>query len=63
MIIRVRYKQLGGHVHCRVFTAIGPDRTFAKCGELTFSNDEWEGVIRIWSDQDCQFVEDAHDHR
>lgn len=38
--IRIRYKTLGGHVHARVFTGV-PGFTFASCGELTFSVEEW----------------------
>lgn len=41
IIIRWRWRQLGGHVHVRVFTGTMFDGTFAKCGDLTFSEDEW----------------------
>lgn len=37
MVIRIRYKQLGGHIHCRVFTAKAKNMTFQKHGELVFS--------------------------
>lgn len=48
MIMRIRYKQLGAHVHCRVFTARGPNQTFAKSGELVFREDEWADVMALF---------------
>ena len=44
MIISLRWTKLGGHIHCRLFPAPGPDRTFAKCGDLTFDEREWPEV-------------------
>ncbi len=44
MIIRFRYKKLGGHYHVRVFTSKAMNMTFARCGELTFSEEEWNDV-------------------
>ena len=44
MVIRIRYKQLGGHIHCRVFTAKAKNMTFAKVGDLIFSESEWDNV-------------------
>lgn len=45
-LLRLRYKQLGGHTHVRVFIGM-PGQTFAKAGDLTFSNDEWEDIQRL----------------
>lgn len=42
--LRLRWKLLGGHVHCRLFTSPTPDGTWAKCGDLVFSEKEWDGV-------------------
>ena len=39
--LRVYYKVLGGHVHCRVFSGKAPDLTHAKNGDLAFSVEEW----------------------
>lgn len=39
--IKVYWKQLGGHIHCRVFTT-------ALVGELIFSENEWAMVQRAW---------------
>jgi hypothetical protein len=36
-MIRVYFKKLGGHIHCRVF---GPQP--GKSGDLTFREEEWE---------------------
>jgi hypothetical protein len=58
LVLRVRYQQAGGHVHCRVFSAPRAGTTFAKCGELVFSVGEWadvrarlEGVVEILEDE------------
>ena len=47
MIIRIRYKLIGGHVHCRVFTAKAKNLTFAKAGDLTFAHGEWQDVVDV----------------
>lgn len=39
--IRIRFKKLGGHFHCRVFTSQNADGTFASCGELVFDEREF----------------------
>ena len=39
--LRVYYKILGGHVHCRVFSGKAPDLTHAKNGDLALSVEEW----------------------
>jgi len=41
MVFRLYFKQLGGHVHCRLFTAPAIHLTFAKCGDLVFRENEW----------------------
>lgn len=41
LLIRIRYRPRGGHVHCRVFTASSNDGTWEKCGELVFDQEEW----------------------
>jgi hypothetical protein len=38
---RVRYKQGGGHLHCRVFARPKGQETWAKCGDLAISTLEW----------------------
>ena len=45
--LRIRFKKLGGHVHCRVFTAKTADGTFAKNGELVFDEQEWQDIQRL----------------
>lgn len=42
--IRIRFKKLGGHYHCRVFTSQNFNGTYANCGELTFDEREFIGV-------------------
>ncbi len=46
MILRIRYRQLGGHIHCRVFTAPADNRKFGKVGNLIFDEQEWPVVRR-----------------
>jgi len=41
LIFRIRYKQLGGHIHCRVFSGADRQGTFAKLGDLTFDERDW----------------------
>lgn len=41
MIFRLRYKKLGGHIHCRLFEAQDHTKTFAKNGELVFDEKSW----------------------
>ena len=36
---RVRWRLLGVHYHCRVFSVDRPDRTFAKLGDLVQAGD------------------------
>ncbi len=44
MVMRWYYRQLGGHIHVRVFTGKAKNMTFAKCGDLTLSIKEWDDV-------------------
>ena len=42
MIIRMRPKKLGGHVHCDVFIGKAKNMTFAKSGDLVLREEEWD---------------------
>lgn len=45
MVIRIRYKELGGHIHCRVFVAKAKNMTFEKTGDLVFdAGEQWNTV-------------------
>jgi hypothetical protein len=44
VVIRIRYEQRGGHIWCRVFTALARNQTFANSGELIFTEREWPEV-------------------
>ena len=56
MIVRIRYKQLGGHVHCRMFVGQAPNMTFAKSGEFVLSagrewdefRDQYQSSMEFW---------------
>lgn len=61
MNIRIRYRKVGGHFHCRVFTAKAKNMTFARCGELVFNEAEWLD-LRDMLNSAVEFVpEDAAD--
>lgn len=49
MIFRVRFRQLGGHVHCRVFQAAAPGQTWQKNGDLAFDLPAWEAAHPLLS--------------
>lgn len=55
-VMRVRFEKLGGHYHCRVFTAKLANQTFAKNGDLVFDEGEFEDVRQIMSG--AEFIED-----
>lgn len=42
--IRIRYKRLGRHFHCRLFTSELKNGTYANCGELVFDEHEFLDV-------------------
>lgn len=44
-MIRIRYRQLGGHVHCRVFTGRGEGFAWAKAGDLVFDETAWTADV------------------
>lgn len=45
---RVRWKRLGGHYHCRVFSAENPAGTFAKLGDLVMDERDWESFQMLF---------------
>jgi len=59
MIMRLRFKQEGGHYHCRLFTAKAVDQTFAKCGSLVFSEEEWDQVRTQFLMSGMQVIEEG----
>lgn len=58
MILRLRYKKLGGHYHCRLFTAERAGMTFAKSGDLVFRESEWEALLWAWNGS-VEFLKDV----
>jgi hypothetical protein len=56
VVIRLRYRVLGGHVHCRLFTAPASDQTFAKSGDLVFRVEEWDAVRAAGAKAGFEFV-------
>lgn len=57
MIMRIRYQKLGGHYHCRVFTAPSENQTFAKVGELLFDERDWIDRHKFFSMR-VEFIND-----
>ena len=53
---RLRYKQAGGHVHCRLFA--GPQRnlTHGKCGDVTMTDDEFADFRNLVESADFDIV-------
>lgn len=39
---RVRYLKIGGHIHCRVFSAENPSGTFMRLGVLVMDEKDWD---------------------
>ena len=54
--IRIRWKKLGGHYHCRMFTSQVYDGTYAKNGDIVFDEREWSEVLDKLSR--CEFMQD-----
>jgi len=51
--MRIYFRVLGGHVHCRVFTS------GSKCGDLVFTVEEWPNVRRWLESGPVRFVEES----
>lgn len=58
MLIRVRFKKLGGHYHCRVFSRVPPHITWEGCGTLVFRENEWPSVRALMSNNDIEFLDE-----
>jgi hypothetical protein len=54
--LKIYFKKEGGHYHCRVFIGVF-NQTFAKVGELVFSEDDWEGLKNTFA-HGTIFIED-----
>lgn len=37
------WELLGGHVHATAFVSPNPDQTYANCGTLVMSEEDWHG--------------------
>ena len=61
MIFRLRYKKLGGHIHCRLFEAPDHTKTFAKNGDLVFDEHSWPEFLRQTGGTSIEVIpEDEH---
>jgi hypothetical protein len=55
---RVRFDVQGGHVHCGLFAAKGPNMTFAKCGDFVVRRgEEFSSLLRTMPGADFIGVE------
>ncbi len=65
VVMRWRFREVGGHVHVRVFAGRVPDAlqpegyTLGKAGDLTFRLDEWPAVRRSVELADVQVIEEG----
>ena len=59
MLMRLWYRKEGGHYHCRLFTARGPNQTFAKWGDLVFDEQEWSEVFITFECGGAEVLEEA----
>lgn len=55
--LRIRWRKLGGHYHCRIFSGI-EGQTFAKLGEIVLDEDDWKHVGSFFGFA-AEFIEDA----
>jgi hypothetical protein len=62
LLFRVRYRVLGGHVHCRVFVAWdrASQPTWALSGELVFRVDEWDAAQPALEELGWDMQKDQH---
>jgi hypothetical protein len=60
MVIRVRYRPIAQHVHCRVFIASAPHLTFTKVGDLIVDERDWPAVRQLLGSA-CEWVEEDRD--
>jgi hypothetical protein len=56
MHFRFRYRQLGGHVHVRLFTGEARERTHDHNGTLAFREDEWRIFVGLHQGDAFEFV-------
>jgi hypothetical protein len=47
VIFRLRFKQLGGHIHCRLFQAAVAGHTWQKNGDLVFDEPGWRSFQSV----------------
>lgn len=45
--LKVYWKQLGGHIHCRVFSGKSQHVTHGKNGDLIFDLTEWRDGVAL----------------
>jgi hypothetical protein len=45
-LFRLRYEELGGHTHVRVFAG-NNEAALGKCGNLVFQNHEWSNLLGL----------------
>ena len=58
IFIRIYYAVRGGHVHTRWFAGKNPRGAFGKCGELTFTTEEFEQLRVMVKQAQIDFIDD-----
>lgn len=54
MVFKIKYKQLGGHIHMRVFSAKQHNHTYAKLGDLCCAEEEFAELRAAMSSVDFE---------
>lgn len=57
MRFRIRFAQLGGHVHVRFFQK--PSHTWQKCGDLIFDKHAWPHALDAFRRGDIQILSEG----
>ena len=48
-IFKIRHEMAGGHIHCQLFEAKGPNMTWSCCGDFTVRVEEFDDLQRSMS--------------
>lgn len=44
MVFLIKHVKRGGHIHCALFAAKQTNQTFAKCGDFTIREEEFDSM-------------------
>lgn len=58
MVFQLRWRKLGGHIHCRVFQTTAPGQTWQKNGDLVYDEAAWSVVVARYLRAGFEVLED-----